>query len=224
MTRRAWLWTQERAAESEHPSVRQRKARERPARVRRGLIASFAAVAITFTLGLGLTHTFIGRIHRAAAEITENSSPSISYLSSMRSALRQLQVAVAAHVASCGTAGCGAPPARLRQLDEELQASWQRYRLLPAFPGEPDRWPALESDLHRAGALVALTLEAAGAGRTREATERLQEQLPLAFDRLDAGIARLIEADDAQGLCGRPRIEHLAQLSTPGPRSRSTSS
>lgn len=180
----------------------------------RALVASFAAVAVAFTVGLAGAQRFIVEIRSAAREITGNSSPSIKSLSAMRSTLRQLEVAVDEHVATCPEARCGPIPARVERLEEELPAEWQRYRLLPTFPGEPDLWPRVDAGLAGLQQALALALDAGAAGRTREARDRVRLEVNPAFDRLDAGIAEIIEGDHAQGLALAGRIEDLSRLST----------
>jgi signal transduction histidine kinase len=179
----------------------------------RALVGSFAAVALAFTVGLAGAQTFNFQIRSAVREITGNSSPSISYLSSMRSTLRQLEVAVGDHVMRCaGVASCGAPPARISQLRQELDAAWHEYRLLPTFPGETDIWPRAEADLNRLDEVLALTLE--GTDARERLPARLRADVNPAFDRVDATIARMLQWDHEAGLAVAGRIDALTRLST----------
>ena len=57
----------------------------------RALAASFAAVAVAFTVGVAAAQTFSFRIRWAAQQITGNSAASISTLSAMRGRLRDLE-------------------------------------------------------------------------------------------------------------------------------------
>ena len=185
--------------------------------MRRALVAAFAAVAIAFTIGLAAAHTFDSQIRSAAADLTGNASPSISLVSSMRSALRQLQVVVSEHLAACEAGRCGPPPARIRELLSELRTTWEAYRLLPYFPGETELWPPVDADLDRLweGITVALHAAADGtapAGDVRD--ERSGEGLPSMFDRLDGGLARIVDWDHDHELTVAARIDRLARLST----------
>src|SRR5512146_3024279 len=74
--------------------------------VRYALAGAFAAIAVLVTTGLAASHTFVARIRVAAAEITENSSPTISTLSTLRGVVRKLQVATIEHLDSCDALGC----------------------------------------------------------------------------------------------------------------------
>src|SRR5512144_2394180 len=81
--------------------------------IRYALAGAFAAIAIVFTAGLAASHPFVARIRTAAAEITENSSPTISTLSTMRGVVRRLQVATIEHLDSCDALGCTGKPDRV---------------------------------------------------------------------------------------------------------------
>ena len=184
--------------------------------IRYALVGAFGAIAIVFTIGLVASHTFVARIRVAAAEITENSSPTISTLSAMRGVIRRLQVATIDHIEACDALGCTKRPDRVFALEDELRATWHRYRLLPAFPGEAELWPRVDADMERVAQGMALTLEAARAGRREEALSRLHEQLTPAFDWLDAGVERIQDSDHAGGLAAAARIEALARFATVG--------
>lgn len=178
------------------------------------LAAAFAAITLVFTGGLAASHRFVAQIRLAAAEITGNTSPSIALLSEMRSTSRQLQVATGEHVRTCQGQACIASAERLARLEDRLTQTWHRYRLLPVSAGEAAQWPRVETDLNRVGSALAVTLEAAHAGRREEADRRLHEQLTPAFDWLDDGIARIKEMEWAAGSAAATRIAELATLAT----------
>jgi signal transduction histidine kinase len=175
-------------------------------------VAAFAAVAIAFTIGLAAAHTFDNQIRSAAADLTGNASPSISLVSSMRSALRQLQVVLSEHLAACEAGRCGPPPARIRELQSELRTTWEAYRLLPFFPGETDLWPPVDADLDRLWEGIAVALHAAAEEPAGD--ERSGGDLPGMFDRLDGGLARIVDWDHDHELTVAARIDRLARLST----------
>jgi signal transduction histidine kinase len=178
------------------------------------LAAAFAAIAIVFTAGLLATHRLVAQIRVAAAEITGNTSPSISLLSDMRSTLRQLQLAAGEHLRSCRHGACATDTDQFGTLQLRLQQTWHRYRLLPMSPGEAAYWPRVETDLTRVWDALAVTLEAARAGRLDEAETRFHEQLAPAFDWVDGGIARIQDHEHREGTAQAERVESLADLTT----------
>ena len=182
--------------------------------MRRALVAAFAAVAIAFTIGLAAAHTFDSQIRSAAADLTGNASPSISLVSSMRSALRQLQVVVSEHLAACEAGRCGPPPARIRELLSELRTTWEAYRLLPYFPGETELWPPVDADLDRLGERIAVALHAAAEETEPAGGEGPGASLPGMFDRLEGSLARIVDWDHDHELTVAARIDRLARLST----------
>lgn len=177
------------------------------------LAGAFAAIALIFTVGLAASHRFVADIRTAASEITGNTSPSIAQLSEARSTLRQLQVATGEHLRTCQGSACGSTE-RLAHLQERLHQTWHRYRLLPTSPGEAALWPRVEADLARLGDALAVTLEAARAGRRDEADSRFHEQLTPAFDWLDVAVARIKEVEHLAGATAATRIAELANLAT----------
>jgi signal transduction histidine kinase len=180
------------------------------------LAAAFAAIAVVFAVGLAASHRLVVQIRAAADEITGNTSPSISLLSEMRSVLRQLQVATGEHLRACqGPGGC-APGGveRLGLLQDRLHGTWHRYRLLPISLGETEQWPRVQVDLNRVGDALAVTVEAARAGRREEADKRFHEQLAPAFDWLDADIARIKDGEHAAGTAAARHIAVLSSAAT----------
>jgi signal transduction histidine kinase len=179
----------------------------------RALILSFAAVALVFTVGIAAAQIFSLRIRAAAHDLTENSAPTLSYLSSMRGTLREMEVVVEDHVSSCDGRACGPPPRRVGDLRRGLRDTWENYRLLPTYPGEADQWPRIEEALTSLGDAVALTFAALEQQRGQEAQDRLRDDVKPAFDRLDAEVARLIDWDHEQALDVATRIDGLARVS-----------
>ena len=187
-------------------------------RVRWALVAAFAAVALTFTVGLAAAHTFVTRIRSAASEITEDAAPTIRSLTTMRTILRKLEIAVSDHLAGCEQGACGAPAPGIAALQQEMRTRWLRYQLLPSFPGEADLWPAVDAELDRLEAVLSRALDSRVAGEAagwqRERGTRLDGDLAHAFDRLDDALGRIVDADHASGLAVAARIDSLARLST----------
>jgi signal transduction histidine kinase len=134
-------------------------------------------------------------------------------MSAMRSTLRRLQVALDEELDACDPAGCP-PTDRVLALQEELRTRWNRYRLLPTFPGEVRLWPEVDEALDRAGQAIATTLELARAGRIDDAEARERDQITPVFDRIDAALARIQDSDYADGLAAAARIEELARVAT----------
>lgn len=177
----------------------------------RALIASFAAVAVTFTTGIALAQIFNARIRSAAEEITGDSSPSVAWLSSMRSTLSELDVRVDDVVEACRAGRCGPPPDRIPELREALRHTWEDYRTLPTLPGESDRWSVVDRPLTQLDDALALTLAAVAGGDAAGAGERFRGTVQPLTRRVDAGIATLIAFDHEQGLLVARRIDVLAR-------------
>ncbi len=180
----------------------------------RALIASFAAVAVIFTLGIAVAQVFNLRIRSAAREITSSSSPSISRLSSMRSTIRVLQVLVDDFVDECVLGPCSpAPPSRIHDLRRALVLDWAEYRALPTFPGEAQRWPEVEDAITHLDEELTLAFAALARGRRKEAEAANNRGVKPASDRLDEAVAGLIQLDHDQGLVVASQIDGFARLS-----------
>jgi len=179
----------------------------------RALIASFAAVAVTFTIGIALAQIFSAQIRSAAQEIVGNSSPSVAWLSSMGSALRELEVRVEDEVQACRAGRCGRAPDRVQDLRVAVRETWRDYRSLPTFPGESERWPAIERPLTELEEELTLTFEALAAGDAARADDRFRRGVQPLARRVDAGIGALIAFDHEQGVLLGRRIDALARRS-----------
>jgi len=180
----------------------------------RALAASFAAVAVAFTVGVAAAQTFSFRIRWAAQQITGNSAASISTLSAMRGRLRDLEARSDDFVDACGMGQCEAPPPRFDELRRLLHQEWQTYRALPTFPGETDRWPEVEAGLARLDGALARVRDEVVLHRPGQALDQFRAAARPAFDGVDQEIARLIVFDQQQGLALAMRIDDLARLST----------
>jgi signal transduction histidine kinase len=194
--------------------LRQEAATEELVSIRNALAGAFAAIALVFTVGLAASHTFVAQIRSAAADIVENSAPTISSLSAMRSVLRRIQLEVDEVVDSCTPGGECPAPAKLMALQDELRQAWSRYRALPASPGEVDLWPRVVSDLDQLGRALRVTLDTARAGRLAEARLRYRDLVAPAVDQLDADVARIQDFDEQDGVASAAKIEGLARLAT----------
>ncbi len=172
----------------------------------------FAAVAVAFTIGIGVAELVTMRIRSAAREITGNSSPSIVLLSAIRSAVRELEVLTDDQVDDCGVGRCGQErPARIAELRRALVSDWTNYQRLPTFPDESERWRTIGADLRALEEALTRTLDAAAAGREAEAKTQLDHRLKPACDQLDTAVAELIRYDHDQGVAVAGRIESYAQ-------------
>lgn len=176
----------------------------------RTLIALFAAVATSFTVGLGVAQVFNFRVHEVAAEVVENASPSVVYLSSMMGTLRELQVRSAEYLDTCREAPCGSP-ARPAELLRELARIWSAYRELPPLPGELARWPAIDVPLAELDRAVDLTLAAAARGDATRAQALSRRALEPAAERLQAGLAALIAFDYDRSVVDARRVDLLTR-------------
>jgi signal transduction histidine kinase len=180
----------------------------------RALAVPFAAVAVAFTIGIAAEQTFSFRIRAAAHEITGNSAPSISYLSSMRVHLRELEARSDDLVNDCRLGRCDPMPPRLEELRRLAREDWQTYRELPAFPWEPERWPEVEAALALHEEVLARTLDEVAQRRPERALEELRTAVRPASERLDGLVAQLIAYDHQEGVAVASRIDALARVST----------
>ena len=179
----------------------------------RALVVSFAAVALTFTVGIAVAQLYMWRVRLAARQITDNSSPSVSRLSSMRAALRVLEVQADDYVDRCQVDSCGPAPARLEELRATLRTDWRGYRELPVFPREAEAWPGIEEALAQLDGAFGDTFGELRKGRPTQAEEMLERNLKPACDRLDGMIARLVKLNFTQGIILASRIEALSGIS-----------
>jgi signal transduction histidine kinase len=177
----------------------------------RAFVASFLGVALSFTAGIAAAQLFAFRIHSAARDITENSSPSVVWLASMRSSVRQLHVRLDDYVGECKASRCSPhPPRQVAELRRDARKLWDEYRALPTFPGESDLWPSVSLGLERLDDAVALTVSAVAAGDVGRAEGSLGTARGL-VDQVDAELAALIRFDHEQGLIAARRIDRLAR-------------
>src|SRR5512132_543861 len=80
------------------------------------LIASFAAVALTFIAATMIAQLSSFEIRGAAQEITGNSSPSITQLSTLRACLRKLELRADDHLDACQGTACNGFPEEVTAL------------------------------------------------------------------------------------------------------------
>jgi Four helix bundle sensory module for signal transduction len=162
----------------------------RPARTSaRALVVSFAAVAATFTLATAVAQLANLKIHSAAQDITANTSPTISYLSSMRGTMRQLEVGVDEVMDSCRVGHCREAPREIDAHRHALVTDWETYQKFPTSPGERDTWPIIASELRVLdGALTRVFGELARAA-PGAAEELFRVEVKPSFDRLDKAVA-----------------------------------
>jgi signal transduction histidine kinase len=180
------------------------------AHIGRAMIAAFVGIVLAFTLGLFVTGGYVARILAAADDITRNASPSIDEISTMRTTLRQLEVAIDMHVFDCAERGCGEPPGEIAELRDSLRTTWSKYVQLPPFPGETQLWPPVASGLDElAGEITLVLRDASRPGGTDP--RRVRAQLTPAVDRVDAALARIIDKDHVEGLAAAERIDRTAR-------------
>jgi signal transduction histidine kinase len=177
----------------------------------RAVVASFLAVALSFTIGIVAAQVFALRIRAASRDITENSSPSVVWLASLRSSIRQLHVRLEDHVDECAAGHCSSkPPPQLAELRRDLHRLWDEYRALPTFPGESDRWPPVSRGIEGLDDAVAVTISEVAVGDAARASEALSSERDL-VDQLDADLDAMIRFDHEQGLVAARAIERLAR-------------
>jgi signal transduction histidine kinase len=180
----------------------------------RALALSFVAAGVSFVLGFLVAQLFATHILREARDIAGNSSPSVATLSSMRGALRRLDIRLYEYAHRCVAADCGSDAREpVSQVRRDLHAAWDEYRTLPRYPGETERWPVVNVDLEALDDAVAVTAAAVGAGDSARAA-LAQVELRAVSDRLDDEVAAIVAHDRDQGVLAARRIDRLAHGTT----------
>ncbi len=167
----------------------------------RTLLIAFGVVAGAFVLSTVLAERSDVRIRHAAAEIAENSAPSIEHLSLMRTDLRRITLIGDDDL---DAALEGSPRVDRRRIDEalaSLEQDWARYHALPAFAGET---PLMASaDRAKEDVAAAITHMQSLDPATHDGDEKIREvlegELQPAANRLDAAALRLIDFNAARG-------------------------
>jgi signal transduction histidine kinase len=167
----------------------------------RTLLIAFGVVAGAFVLSTVLAERSDVRIRHAAAEIAENSAPSVEHLSLLRTDLRRITLIGDDDL---DAALEGSPRIDRRRIDEalaSLEQDWARYHALPAFAGEN----ALMASAERAKEDVAAaimhiqSLDPATHDGDEKIREVLETELQPAANRLDAAALRLIDFNATRG-------------------------
>jgi signal transduction histidine kinase len=167
----------------------------------RTLLIAFGVVAGAFVLSTILAERSDVRIRHAAAEIAENSAPSVEHLSLLRTDLRRITLIGDDDL---DAALEGSPRVDRRRIDEalvSLEQDWARYHALPAFAGEN----ALVASAERAKEDLAAaimhmqSLDPAMNDGDEKIREVLETELQPAANRLDAAALRLIDFNAARG-------------------------
>lgn len=165
----------------------------------RALIASFIGAFTITVVGLLMTTLIVrakaGEIGAAADAITTNAAPSVEELSSIRTTLRHMEVALSDYVDEVALEDPGASSAPLPETvardRSDLRRDWDRYRRLPAFPKERRLTPDLDASLSELDRAVDRVLTAARGSDRRAAKKLFDRELKSRFD--DVG-GRLHEA------------------------------
>ncbi len=177
------------------------------------LIASFGAVALTFTAATVVAQLSSFQIHAAAQEITGNASPSIASLSAIRSCLRKVQLRIDDHLDECEREACRVLPDEISALSRTIRARWEVYKRLPTFPSEAGQWPPIEAAFDEIDRDMDEVVRALQRGDTAAATARFRVVVEPVFDRADGLVDGLIAHEHDQGIALTRRIDALARHS-----------
>jgi signal transduction histidine kinase len=167
----------------------------------RTLLIAFGVVAGAFILSTVLAERSDVKIRRAAAEIAENSAPSVEHLSLLRTDLRRITLIGDDDL---DAALEGSPRIDRRRIDEalaSLEQDWAQYHALPAFSGEDPLMAAAEHAKKDLAAAVAhmQSLDPGSHDGDEKIREVLETELQPAANRLDAAALRLIDFNAARG-------------------------
>lgn len=204
-------------------------ARKPPARVMRGrdrvdglarhpnrMISSFLTTFTITILGL-LTTTLIlraktSRISAAAQAIARNAAPSVDELSTIRTTLRHMEVALSGYVEQVVHEGRAVPPPESLGKDRrELRRDWQLYRDLPAFPGERAVVPDLAASLSELEQNVGQVLASGEGGDGRRAKELFDHRLKPSFDDVGGRLHEAMALNVAASSDAAAEIETIRQ-------------
>jgi signal transduction histidine kinase len=189
---------------------------------RRTLISVFAAVACSFVLATAAAEYNDFQIQRAASEIIRNSSPSVDYISRIRTRVRELEVLLddgideLADLPEPSAPGISAPT-RDRALDvqQQIEGLWSKYRTLPTFPTEPDLWPKVDRELRALDTSVQNIVTFNGQSRGERMAARAAFDGPTKqnVDRLDDALLAILQLNaQHQEELGR-RMERMSRRS-----------
>ncbi len=182
-------------------------------RANAALIASFAAVALTFTAATAVAQLSSFEIHAAAQAITGNASPSIADLSALRTCLRKLQLVTDDHLDRCRAIACRTLPDDVSRLARNVRTRWEVYKRLPTFPNEGAYWPPIDAALDEVDREMDDVVRALERGDTAGASAEFRDGVEPVFERADQLVDELIAHDHAQQIALTQRIDALARHS-----------
>lgn len=164
-----------------------------PPSVRR-IVATFAAVALSF-IGTTLYSQSVQRaIDRSAIQIATNAAPSIEHLEGARSQLRDLEEQVRAYRAAPDPALLARIAAERVELRREIEA----YRVLPVFEGEPEIWRQTITCIERFDRMLDRALAAPPRTDGPEIRDDVVREIREAVDVADEALGRSVEFDAAE--------------------------
>lgn len=154
----------------------------------------FLLAVLSFVGASVLVDRRFQRVTEMTYQVSDNAMPSIAELGTMRLALEMIH-----HDLDEATQGGDIDPSRveaeLRALDEARLA----YEQLPQFPGEPQAWARVRTQLNGASYAAAQVLSDLNAGALRKAGSHLEvDYVPVAANA-DAGLLELRRSNLDEG-------------------------
>lgn len=149
-------------------------------------------VIVAFFVGSTMySQQVAARLDADAASIALNSSPSIEALSAARGSVLRAEVAVARAFESAPRDDAGERSSAEEALTQ-LRGYEQHYLSFPLYPGEREKWTAVDSATHNFQQQITLCFAAIGSGRMDEAREILTGKLRPATELLDDRLESLV--------------------------------
>jgi signal transduction histidine kinase len=177
------------------------------------LLASFAAVILSFAGATWYSQYRAEAIDSAAGTIALHAAPGIRHVAEARTEVRRLQ-ALAADALAAAPEERGARVHALEESGESLEAELAAYRGVAASPGERALWQAATPDV---AALTASRREVGQAlreERLQDARRLASSALRMAAERANASLLQIIDFDARQAQALALGIERVRERSS----------
>jgi signal transduction histidine kinase len=175
------------------------------------LFASFGLTVASFMTSNWIADRRAHGTLDAAGEIVTDAVPAIGHLSGARTALRHMELTLGAFVYQRGDRVPGGPATS--EVRNQLESEWNAYRTFPPFPGERERWPAVDRELNTVDVLTGQILERVRDRDWYAAERLLKKEAQPAFDRLDGEIHHLLEINTSSAAALGTEVVALRQSS-----------
>jgi len=161
------------------------------------LLVVTVAIVGFFVASTVYSQRMAARLDEDAASIAINASPSIEALSAARGDVLRAEVAVARAIEAAPGADASERAATEDAL-RQMRAHQTKYLRLPFYPGERANWEEVDAATRAFQREISICFAALEKGRLEEARAILTTKLRPATERLDNGLAYLVDFHAAQ--------------------------